>query len=250
MTCQPPYGPRPPAAAESWDIARSYTDEPGFRWVDFAAVLLLLLGTLNLVVGPAAIGNRHAHYLVGGLTNWGWIAILVGIVELWLGIGVLVEHQRSRWMSVAVLGLNAIAPLLLLPAYAAWSLPIVTLNVVAIYLLVVYGAGTVERSETSRAPVDCGSATTIGRDNKCGSTAKSILDPEARPLGEDGEPRSVQWRSWWCAARKARRAWSEWLAAEAPHRAERYHRFVCALAEEERAAVELERALATKAPPQ
>lgn len=161
----------------------------------------------------------------------------------------LVEYQRSRWMSVAVLGLNAVAPLLLLPAYAAWSLSIFTLNVVAIYWLVVYGVGTVERIETSLASVDTGSATTIGRDRKCGSTAKSMLHPEARLLSEDGDPRSVHWRSWWCAARKVRRAWSEWLAAEAPHRAERYHRFVCALADEERAAVELERALGTKAPP-
>jgi hypothetical protein len=254
MTAQPPYGPRSPTAADSWDIARPHANEPGLRWVDFAGLLLLLLGMFNLIVGMAALGNRqllpqHAHYLVAGLTNWGWIALPVGIVELWLGIGVVVENQRSRWISVAFLGLNAIAPLLLIPAFATWSLPIFTLNVVAIYWLVVYGTGTVERIETSPASADSRFVTNIGQDHNYDSTVKGILHPDARLLGADGEPPSVHWRSWWCAARKVRRAWSEWLAAEAPHRAERYHHFVCALAEEERAAVELERALVPKVPP-
>ncbi len=34
-------------------------DERGYGWVMFAGVLLLLLGTINFIVGLAAIGNAH-----------------------------------------------------------------------------------------------------------------------------------------------------------------------------------------------
>jgi hypothetical protein len=57
------------------------------------------------------------------------------------------------------------------------------------------------------------------------------------------EPEFVPWRAWRCAAQKATRAWNEWLAADGCARPERYRCYVCALAEEEQAAAELERTI-------
>jgi hypothetical protein len=36
-----------------------YGEERGYGWVAFAGVLLLCLGTLNIIGGIAAIGNAH-----------------------------------------------------------------------------------------------------------------------------------------------------------------------------------------------
>jgi hypothetical protein len=55
------------------------------------------------------------------------------------------------------------------------------------------------------------------------------------------EAEFVPWHIWRCAAQKTARAWNEWLAAGGSERPERYHCYVCALAEEEQAAAELER---------
>ena len=128
------------AEATSYD----FDDERGDGWVVFAGVLLLILGTLNFIEGLAAIGNAHffvanTHYIAGSLNTWGWIVLWIGVLEWIVGCGVFVKNQFSRWVGVFVLAGNAIAQLLMMPAYPFWSLSIFTLNILAIYGLVAYG---------------------------------------------------------------------------------------------------------------
>ena len=120
------------------------SDEPGSGWVLFSGVLLLLLGTLNFVEGVAAVGNAHffvanTHYIAGSLNFWGWIAMIVGVVQVCVGLGVFVRNQLSRWAGVAILSINVIAQLMMMPAYPFWSLSVFTLDILAIYGLIAYG---------------------------------------------------------------------------------------------------------------
>ena len=122
-----------------------YEEDRGYGWVTFAGVLLMVLGTINFIEGIAAISNSHffaanTHYVVGSLSTWGWIALLLGVLQWAVGLGVFVKNQFARWTGVAVLSLNAIAQLLMMPAYPFWSLSIFALDILAIYALVVYGA--------------------------------------------------------------------------------------------------------------
>jgi hypothetical protein len=125
----------------------SYAEEEarGYGWVLFAGTLLLMLGTLNFIEGLAAVGNSHffagnVHYIAGSLNTWGWVVLCVGVVEWIVGTGVFVKSQFSRWVGVAVLGLNSIVQLMMIPAYPFWSLSIFTLDILAIFGLVAYGA--------------------------------------------------------------------------------------------------------------
>jgi len=119
-------------------------DDRGYGWVVFSGVLLLLLGTMNVIEGIAAIGNAHfftadAHYVFGDLKTWGWIVLCIGVLQLAVGLGVYVKNQFARWAGVAVLSANALAQLLMIPAYPFWSLALFTLDILAIYGLVAYG---------------------------------------------------------------------------------------------------------------
>jgi hypothetical protein len=119
-------------------------DEAGYGWVVFAGVLLLILGTLNFIEGLAAVGNAHffvhnTHYIAGSLNTWGWVVLCIGVLEWVVGLGVFVKNQFSRWTGVVVLSANAIAQLLMMPAYPFWSLSIFTLDILAIYGLIAYG---------------------------------------------------------------------------------------------------------------
>jgi hypothetical protein len=140
--------PRTPEQARSNGAATSYDgyvdDVRGFGWVAFAGVLLLMLGTLNFIEGLAAIGNAHfftanAHYIAGSLNTWGWVVLWIGVLEWCVGLGVFVKNQFSRWTGVIVLAANAIAQLLMMPAYPFWSLSIFALDILAIYGLIAYG---------------------------------------------------------------------------------------------------------------
>ncbi len=103
-----------------------------------------MLGTLNVIEGIAAIGNAHffatnTHYIAGDLKTWGWIVLCIGVLQLAVGLGVFVKNQFARWAGVVVLAANAIAQMLMIPAYPFWSLALFTLDILAIYGLVAYG---------------------------------------------------------------------------------------------------------------
>jgi len=138
---------RPPQASRAAvPSTRDYADDDdrGYGWVVFAGVLLLMIGTINFIMGLAAIGNAHffvanAHYVVGSLNTWGWVVLCIGVLELAVGLGVFVKNQFSRWTGVVVLAGNAIVQLLMMPGYPFWSLTIFTLDILAMYGLIAYG---------------------------------------------------------------------------------------------------------------
>jgi hypothetical protein len=70
------------------------------------------------------------------------------------------------------------------------------------------------------------------------------VTPPRDPAGiETGRLRRLKWEAWRRSAQKVTRAWNEWLAASRRERAEFYGRYLSALAEEERAAIDLQRAV-------
>ena len=117
----------------------------GHGLIVFASVLLVILGCLNLIYGIAAIAHSHvfvanAHYVLGNLRTWGWITLILGVLQLLAAAGVVAGNQLARWFAVAVLGLNAIDQMFFLPAYPFWSLVIIAVDVVALYGLCAYGS--------------------------------------------------------------------------------------------------------------
>jgi hypothetical protein len=131
-------------SAQSSADYSDYEDERGRGWILFAAVLLLTLGTINVIEGIAAISRSHfyvagAHYVFGDLRTWGWVALILGAIQLLAGLGVLAKNQFARWTGVAVLSLNALAQLLMIPAYPFWSLAIFAVDILALYGLIAYG---------------------------------------------------------------------------------------------------------------
>jgi len=129
---------------ESARGTRGYRGE-GYGLILFASVLLVITGIFNLIYGIAAIANSHvlvanAHYAFANLRTWGWITLIIGILQLLAAAGVVAGNQLARWFAVAVLGLNAIDMMFFLPAYPFWSLVIIAVDVVALYGLCAYGS--------------------------------------------------------------------------------------------------------------
>ena len=117
----------------------------GYGLVLFASVLMGIIGCFNLIYGIAAVANSHvftanAHYVFGDLRTWGWITLIIGVLQLLAAVGVLAGNQWARWFGVAVLGLSAIDQMFFVPAYPFWSLTIIAMDVVALYGLCAYGS--------------------------------------------------------------------------------------------------------------
>src|ERR1700756_2354467 len=116
--------PRRAGSAGAYD---TWEEDRRSGWLTFAGVLLMVVGTVNVIEGIAAIGHAHffvhnTSYVFGTLNTWGWIALCIGAVQATVGLGVFVGNQLARWTGVVILSLGAIAQLLMMPAYPFWSL--------------------------------------------------------------------------------------------------------------------------------
>ena len=135
----------PPSTTPSIGEARRHEEGHGYGLVLFASILLVVIACFNLIYGIAAIANSHvftthAHYVFGNLKTWGWITLIIGLLQLLAALGVLAGNQLARWFAVVVLGLNAIDQMFFISAYPCWSIIIIAMDVVALYGLCAYGS--------------------------------------------------------------------------------------------------------------
>jgi hypothetical protein len=110
-------------------------------WVVFAAVMMMLVGSLNFFYGLAAILNDDV-VVVGGegaiiadLTTWGWVALILGLIIALTGYGLIAGAEWARWTGVFIVTLNAVAQVWVFPAAPLWAFIVILLDVVIIYNL-------------------------------------------------------------------------------------------------------------------
>ena len=118
-------------------------DEPGSGWVTFAGVMIAIAGVVNLVYGVAAIDRssffvEDAKFIVSDLRTWGWVLVVLGLIQLVVSLGVWARNQLARWVGVAGAGLNAIAALMLLDAHPWGAFAIFVLDLLVIYGLIAH----------------------------------------------------------------------------------------------------------------
>jgi hypothetical protein len=111
----------------------------------FAAILLLIAGTLNIVYGIAGVSNANfysgnTHYVFSSLHTWGWITIILGVIQLTGGLSLVGAGTYGRVIGIIAATLGAIGALLSIGgAYPFWSLGIFALCVIVLHGLIVLG---------------------------------------------------------------------------------------------------------------
>ena len=120
----------------------------------FAAILLTIAGVLNIIYGIGAISDAHfytssgTHYVFGSLHTWGWITLLIGVIQLTGGFSLMSGGVYGRVIGITAASIGAIGALLSVGgAYPFWSLGIFALCVIVLHGIVVYG-----EPEEPRAP--------------------------------------------------------------------------------------------------
>ncbi len=116
----------------------------GSGWLLFASIMIAIAGVLNVVWGIAAISEskfftQNATYILSGLNTWGWIVLIIGVLELFAAYSISVGGQYGRWLGIVVASINSIAALMSIPAYPFWSLCLFAIDILIIYGLAAYG---------------------------------------------------------------------------------------------------------------
>jgi hypothetical protein len=109
-------------------------------WWVFAGFLLAIAGLLNIIWGIGAIGDSKffiadQKYILSNLNTWGWIVLVIGVVELFAALSLFSGGGFGRWVGIIVASLNAISALMSIPAYPFWALCVFALSIIILYQL-------------------------------------------------------------------------------------------------------------------
>ena len=113
--------------------------------VVFAAIVLLLVGTINIIYGIGALGDANFYandtrYVLTNLNTLGWVLIILGIVQLTGGFSLIAGNVYGRVIGIAAGSLGAIGALFSIGgARPWWSLCVFVLCVYVVYGIIVFG---------------------------------------------------------------------------------------------------------------
>jgi hypothetical protein len=117
----------------------------------FAAFLLLIAGTLNIIYGIGALDSANIftndkRYIFTDLNTMGWVLIILGVIQLTAGFSLMAGKTYGRVLGIAGASLGAIGALLSIGGSNPWwSLAIFALCIYIIQGIAVFG-------EDERAP--------------------------------------------------------------------------------------------------
>jgi hypothetical protein len=113
--------------------------------VVFAATLLLIAGTLNIIYGIGALDDASVfvndkRYIFTNLNTLGWVLIILGVIQLSGGFSLMAGNTYGRVIGIIGGSLGAIGALLSVGgSYPWWSLGIFFLCVYVVYGILVFG---------------------------------------------------------------------------------------------------------------
>ena len=113
--------------------------------VVFAATLLLIAGTLNIIYGIGALDDANVfvddrRYIFTNLNTLGWVLIVLGVIQLTGSFSLYTGNAYGRILGIIAGSLGAIGALLSVGgAYPWWSLGIFFLCVYVVHGILVFG---------------------------------------------------------------------------------------------------------------
>lgn len=106
----------------------------------FAGIALMLSGPLSILLGAAGIAGdtlfsspRYAYRF--DLTAWGWLHLVIGVALVIAGVGVVASKSWGRGAGITMAGISLITQFMFIPYYPAWSITVMTLDLLIVYAL-------------------------------------------------------------------------------------------------------------------
>ena len=124
-------------------------ESSGMGWKLFAGIMIIIVGTFNVIDGLVAITNvNYFKSVTGGsgqlpVTNniktWGWVVLILGAILILSGFLIFVGNMFGRVIGVIAASVNAIVQLAYLPHYPLWSFTMILVDILVIWGIIVHG---------------------------------------------------------------------------------------------------------------
>jgi hypothetical protein len=120
---------------------RAATRERAGGWYAFAGTLFVIVGSVNILQGfIALLKDDYFAVTKGGLlfadfSAWGSFFLILGVIEVFVGLGILAVRTWARVVGVLILMLNTVVQFAFIAAFPIWTLAAIALNITAVSAL-------------------------------------------------------------------------------------------------------------------
>jgi len=120
----------------------------------FAAILLVMLGSLNIIYGIGALDDANifvndTRFVLDNLSTLGWVLLILGVVQITGGLSLMSGGTWGMIVGITGATLGAVGAILSIGgAFPWWSLAQFALCLWVLHGLLVYGDDA-ERTRTS-----------------------------------------------------------------------------------------------------
>ena len=113
--------------------------------VVLAGMLLSVIGVFTLIQAIYALTGHlfsasDGQPLLLDLTTWGWVHLVIGALQVLVGLAVLQGATWARLVAAVVVGLSAVSQMMFLPTYPVWSVLVIGLDVLVVWALCMHGS--------------------------------------------------------------------------------------------------------------
>ena len=111
----------------------------------FAAILLMIVGTINIIYGIGALDDARifvndTRFILDDLNRMGWVLIILGVVQLTGGFSLLAGNTYGRVIGIIGGTLGALGALFSIGGNNPWwSLAVFALCVYVVHGVIVFG---------------------------------------------------------------------------------------------------------------
>ena len=109
-------------------------------WITFAGVMALIAGGYNTLSGIAALSDddtltSQAKEVLYGidLTAWGWLWLVVGIVQIVTGVLIFQRNPWGLWLGVAFAAFSALMTVIVMFVFPLWALAVLTIDFLVLF---------------------------------------------------------------------------------------------------------------------
>ncbi|HEY2766652.1 MAG TPA: hypothetical protein VGI76_00235 [Solirubrobacteraceae bacterium] len=111
-------------------------------WAVFVAAYLAIAGVLNVIWGIVALDNK-SYFVSGGLlwselNTWGWVAIIVGAIQILGSALVAVRRAGGAVIAGSLAFFGIMLNFLSIGAYPVWSVVLLVVDALIIWAVTVH----------------------------------------------------------------------------------------------------------------
>src|SRR5262245_19024771 len=108
---------------------------------------LVAIGALNVFCGISVIAGSHiftpsASWLVGDARPWGWLMLLVGLIQLGAGPAVWLRRWWAIWVGLLSASAHLVFAIMFLQDYLGWALLLIALDLTVLVCLLAGSEGS------------------------------------------------------------------------------------------------------------